>query len=341
MLTPEQYKAKIEAARIASLAKGKDNGSSEPATNPATIPSETIPASEHKGVSTNGLGLPDNDARGTEQNVIPGSNDTGAGTKSNNSETSPGLQHEGNSEVLSEQPLTFTANVGIVDDKNVIIPTPIIEESIAVIDPSDAYCDECGKPVEDCDCIPSDDEESEASILASLGISKEKQETFKAKESTANDKDISTLLENGMEAGALSAAEIVAREYTVTEDELIVFRNAFNQTHEKVKDLLPDQLEQKVLHLDKVIKLIQAMQQACKRLASDKLEKETAKEKAERKEREKSYKIPRRRGSDEVDSTGALKTKEVGSKTKREKLIATLMLAGLSKEKAEALADGN
>lgn len=369
MLSPEQYKAKIEAARIASLPKeSKANGLSQPAPDSQAVSLSPIPASVDKGIPTPGFRLPDNDEGTTKSDAVSESVriEQRAGEASGNTETSIGLQHEGNSakrdstDVISSlvavtnelvlQEIQKEKELPAAEAANITQSTPIIEDinaSVTSIDPQEAYCEACGKSVEDCDCIPDEDSEAddETAILASLGISKDKQEIFKQKEDTAkeaNGKDLDAIISSSdIEANTLSAAEIVAREYATTEDELRIFSNIFNQTTDKVKDLLPDQLEQKILHLDKAIKAIQAMQQACKRLATDKLDKETTKEKAERKEREKTYKVPRRRGSDEVDSTGALKTKEIGKLSKRDSLVKTLMLAGLTKEKAEAMADGN
>lgn len=334
MLSPAEYKAKIEAMK---------NGLPKPAPTTEAVSSSSIPESIDARVSKDATGYTANDGSGVKSDAVSGTNDNSSGTANSDTEASPTVLNAGDSEACAESALVSS----IVAATNAVVMEEIANENQeATIDPQEAYCEACNKSVEDCDCVPDEEleVESEAAILASLGISKEQQETFKKSEPlpTTNDKDISAIVaSDNTEDNLNSAAEIVAREYATNEDDLIVFRNIFNQTHEKVKDLLPDQLEQKILHLDKVIKAIQAMQQACKRLASDKKEKETKEEKAARYEREKKYKVPRRRGSDEVDATGALKKNIKGGKSKRDNLIETLMKAGLSREKAEAMADGN
>lgn len=310
MLTPEEYKKKLEAMK---------NGLSQPAANPAPLPLPSTPAPVNMGLLPSESEYTNTDT-GAVQDTDTRRKESSQSLQASNTEASSGMQSASNDKALSSD------NVEQIKEDN------------ALIDPAEAYCDDCGKDISECDCIPTEDE-SEASILASLGITQTQIDKHKA--SNDNGKDLDAIINNSaIEENALSAAEIVAREYATTEDELIIFRNIFNQTHEKVKDLFPDQLEQKILHLDRAIKGIQAMQQACKRLASDKLEKESAKEKAERREREKSYKVPRRRTSEEVDAHGAKKEIK-GGKTSRDKLIANLMLAGISREKAEAMADGN
>lgn len=344
MLSPEEY-AKKQKEMLAAIGKDKDNGLSQSAPNVTPTTPSSISQDENTRIR-----LPEHDARGNdstagtvESDAVSARPDNTDTAKDSVTETSNGLQHEGDNEDVLSSNVTAIEVVD-VSEKLSNESQEELDKEYTSIDPADAYCDECGKDIADCDCLPTDDTEgqSEAEILASLGISAEQANKFKPEPiHSDNGKDIENLTTNtDIESNLLSAAEIVAREYATTEDDLIVFRNIFNETHEKVKDLFPDQLEQKIMHLERVIKAIQAMQQACARLKSDKIEKETSKEKAERKEREKKYKIPRRRGSDEVDKEGALKTKEVGKLSKRDKLIADLIKAGLSKDKAEALADG-
>jgi hypothetical protein len=318
--------------------KGKDNGVSQPAADIKAASLPPIASDVNTGVSEPDSGRSDTDSGKSKSVIVSGLNtNRNTAAENSNTEISTGLQHASDLQDSNQQSL-IPAAIPTLIIANTSMPK-LTEKDIAIPQES-LYCDDCNNDIADCTCN-GEDTETEEEILASIGIVKPAPAPIIP--ATNNGKELNTVLGDGaIEDKIIDAAEIVAKEYAISTDDLKVFYNIFNQTTEKVKDLLPDQLEQKIMHLDRVIGAIKTMQTACKRLASDKLSKETKKEKAERAEREKSYKVPRRRTADYdgVDATGAIKTKEIGKLTKRDKLIKDLMLAGLSKEKATAIADG-